>query len=902
MKIQGQIDVNSLSLNSGEDGVVALNEVDIEAGLRVVVFSIRSVSFEEDIHKAVNKVLLDKEQNNINKNELIKLEKNPKLQAFLRNLPSSCSLKDFGVVLNPLFKNNYGITGVLYKYNNDINILIHDVNTYSSLPCSSKSCEAVRKGGYKGIVYKKDLEYFTFTDKYSYSEQNVGGVTANDGGLICKNNSFVRIISNNIKIYYINNKIDHIDTLINSKLINEAKISIVRNKKYGSFDIECGLDEKNKFVPVSCGWYTSFKEEMYFVKDYTSSDEMFKQCFSDMFEEAPNYTWYTHNLSGFDSVFMIKTLLREYPNTKLNYKEGKPFNIKSILKNEIEGRKNKSMVFKDSYKLLPMSLKSLIKAYKVETQKLLFPYSFLKLDNLDYCGPVPSMKYYEGILKDDYIGIVNSFKDNNWDLKHELIKYMRNDIVALYEVIDLFSKEMFDLENLDITSVSSLSSTALKTFLSNYYKEDKTPIHIPKYKNYIDLRQGFYGGRVEVFNSYGENLFMYDVVSLYPSVMKKPMPIGNLTISNDTNINNYFGFCYASVNVPRGIRAPILPFRKEYGGLCYPTGNWTAWFSSEILKEARDKQNVKIQVHNGYKQKSSNEVFSKYIDNFSEIKIKAEKDNNNARRTVAKLMLNSLYGRFGLKYEPYTIDFVSAKEAAKIAIEHEILENIIIDEDNDIEFIKYTTAPSQLLKEIDKEKYFKLTQSTNIDGDFVVRSLPISAMTTSYGAIVMNSFLNIADNPCYYTDTDSLFLEKPLDDKYVGKELGKLSFKGKIKRAYFISPKTYCLVMDDDKVIIKSKGIKNSLLNEDNFKELLLGKSVNIETSKIYTTLKKINAGIKHMNVTIKPENINRLPIYNNGIIENTIPYHVEDGLLQPMSSSKPALKLSGQRRLWFSF
>ena len=56
------------------------------------------------------------------------------------------------------------------------------------------------------------------------------------------------------------------------------------------------------------------------------------------------------------------------------------------------------------------------------------------------------------------------------------------------------------------------------------------------------------------------------------------------------------------------------------------------------------------------------------------------------------------------------------------------------------------------------------------------------------------------------------------------------------------------------------------------------------------------------MNVTIKPENINRLPIYNNGIIENTIPYHVEDGLLQPMSSSKPALKLSGQRRLWFSF
>jgi DNA polymerase type B, organellar and viral len=284
-------------------------------------------------------------------------------------------------------------------------------------------------------------------------------------------------------------------------------------------------------------------------------------------------------------------------------------------------------------------------------------------------------------------------------------------------------------------------------------------------------------------------------------------------------------------------------------------------------------------------------VFSKYIDNFSEIKIQAEKDNNNARRTVAKLMLNSLYGRFGLRYEPYTIDFVSAKEAANIAIEHEILENIIIDKDNDIEFIKYTTAPSQILKEIDKEKYYNLTQTTNFDGNFVVRSLPISAMTTSYGAIEMNPFLNMEDNPCYYTDTDSCFLQKPLDDKYVGKELGKLSFKGKIKRAYFISPKTYCLVMDNDEVIIRSKGIPNKLLNETDFKKLLLGKTVKIRSRKIFSVLKRTTAGIKHMDINIRPENINRLPIYplalglsgkgKNKIIIDTITYHVENGVLQ---------------------
>ena len=82
------------------------------------------------VHKAANIVfsyIQYLEQNKNNKNELIKLG-NPKLKAFLRNLPSSKSLLDFGVLLNNKFKNNYGITGALYRYNNNINKLIHEKN------------------------------------------------------------------------------------------------------------------------------------------------------------------------------------------------------------------------------------------------------------------------------------------------------------------------------------------------------------------------------------------------------------------------------------------------------------------------------------------------------------------------------------------------------------------------------------------------------------------------------------------------------------------------------------------------------------------------------------------------------------------------------------------------------
>jgi len=99
--------------------------------------------------------------------------------------------------------------------------------------------------------------------------------------------------------------------------------------------------------------------------------------------------------------------------------------------------------------------------------------------------------------------------------------------------------------------------------------------------------------------------------------------------------------------------------------------------------------------------------------------------------------------------------------------------------DEDIEFIKYNTAPSELLKEIDRKEYNKgqLQAAAKTDLDGVVRSL--SARVTSYASIHMIPFWDMNDNPCYYTDTDSLFLQYPLEDKFVG-SVGTfhLSFKG----------------------------------------------------------------------------------------------------------------------------
>lgn len=112
--------------------------------------------------------------------------------------------------------------------------------------------------------------------------------------------------------------------------------------------------------------------------------------------------------------------------------------------------------------------------------------------------------------------------------------------------------------------------------------------------------------------------------------------VNYLIKSTDTFLDNYFGFCYATVSVPKDIRAPLLPFIKEDGSLIHPTGNWTRWFTSEILKAARDTKNVT--VHLGYKLEKSDNLFSAFVTKFSNIKIAADLIGDKVKRTTAKLI------------------------------------------------------------------------------------------------------------------------------------------------------------------------------------------------------------------------------------------------------------------------
>ena len=202
-------------------------------------------------------------------------------------------------------------------------------------------------------------------------------------------------------------KLIYIDTKINSKIVEELNIDVVRDTKFESFDIETAFDINNKYIPVTCGWKIKKIYKDYFISKYESTDSMFKHCFDDMLKQD-NYTWYAHHLGGFDAVFILKQLFINY-KTKVQFKDSKPISIiVSKTNNKTKNNKTIKIVFKDSYKILPLSLRALIKAFEITTQKLFFPYKFMTIDNLNYDGKLPDKSFYDNISDLDYQKLVGS--------------------------------------------------------------------------------------------------------------------------------------------------------------------------------------------------------------------------------------------------------------------------------------------------------------------------------------------------------------------------------------------------------------------------------------------------------------------------------------------------------------
>ena len=433
---------------------------------------------------------------------------------------------------------------------------------------------------------------------------------------------------------------------------------------------------------------------------------------------------------------------------------------------------------------------------------------------------------------------------------------------------------IFELFKIDIHKYPTLSSIAFAIFRTHFLKKDEIPQLSGKIAS--EIRQSYTGGAVDVYISRlkkGNKIWVYDVNSLYPFVMKNfDMPIGKpIQFFGDIRKfdPNAFGFFYCKIIAPDNLKHPILQthVKTNKGGIrtIAPLGQWEDMIFSAEMDNAM-KFGYKFQILWGYKFKRKN-IFSGYIKLLYDLRLKFNK--SNPLNLVAKLLLNSLYGRFGMNdsFPNITIfkNFKSFKSWYNI--HHE-------------DVIEFTELGDKILVQ---HRSQLLDQKTELYGNLETHniSIGIAAAITAYARIHMSQFKNNSDFNLYYTDTDSIYIDKPLPNYLVdSKELGKMKLEYILDKAIFLAPKVYCLQTQDNELIYKVKGLKHDIeLTMDDFENLLTKHSIleKIQTKWI-KNISKSYLEVKDELYTLQVTENKRKLIYdtNNKFID-TAPYIINN-------------------------
>lgn len=247
-----------------------------------------------------------------------------------------------------------------------------------------------------------------------------------------------------------------------------------------------------------------------------------------------------------------------------------------------------------------------------------------------------------------------------------------------YCIRDVDILEKFVLEYIHIIKSNDLgsfkvtiASQALTTFRTKFYDET---IHINNSYGVIKLeRDSYYGGRTECFyigSPAKSNYYYVDVNSMYPYAMSNhDLPIKCIRYihyPNMSDLTNLIEDYYIIADVTLDTNTNAYPYRykpsnKDYNALnlddieqydlgktpklLFPIGKFrTTLHHNELLLALSDGDIIDVHRISVY---IKGQPFNEYIEFFYNLKKQATIDNNPTWRTIAKLYLNSLYGKFG---------------------------------------------------------------------------------------------------------------------------------------------------------------------------------------------------------------------------------------------------------------
>lgn len=235
---------------------------------------------------------------------------------------------------------------------------------------------------------------------------------------------------------------------------------------------------------------------------------------------------------------------------------------------------------------------------------------------------------------------------------------------------------------------------------------------------------------------------------------------------------------------------------------------------------------------------------------------------------IAKILMNSLYGRFGMD-DNFIITEIMKKEDfdnfEKLDRDNSILD--VIELDNNL-LIQSKNPKVELDTLLDNASE---THNVNIS---------IAAAITAYARIHMSQFKNNDKYNLYYSDTDSVYIDSPLDELLIGSNIGLMKLEYICDDAIFLAPKVYSLKTDNNE-IMKIKGLTSESISKISFEDLLelINKNSKLEKQqeKWYKDISSGKISIKDQIYTLKVTGNKRELIYDNNKLINTKPIRINN-------------------------
>jgi DNA polymerase type B, organellar and viral len=250
-------------------------------------------------------------------------------------------------------------------------------------------------------------------------------------------------------------------------------------------------------------------------------------------------------------------------------------------------------------------------------------------------------------------------------------KYLSQDIDILWKAVSHYGSA---LRKLGSNVAISAASTAMRLFRKKF---QTSHIAINRHWDGCELpegpgeghcvgcahdffREAYYGGRVEVFDTAAfestVDVYYGDINSMYPHAMLGPMPTGAMRESKDLNDGktDEIGFFEATVSIPRTCGVPPLPYRSNGRGLLFPTGVFRGVWDYCELELLRSIGGTVKEVHRGAWIEGRRDL-SDYVTALFALRDKSRPDYNEGLAAIAKILLNSLYGKFGSDYDRESI-------------------------------------------------------------------------------------------------------------------------------------------------------------------------------------------------------------------------------------------------------